>query len=112
MKDVYFVVLPKLVLLDLAGPADALRLADPKVPDSYRLHFCAPTPSLETAIGLQLGSLEPLPTKLSGDSIVVLTGISGQTVDFDEPSTQRVIEWLETGVTAPGRRLSPGPGPS
>ena len=105
MKDVYFVVLPKLVLLDLAGPADALRLADQKVPDSYRLHFCAPTRSLETAIGLQLGSLEPLPTKLSEDSIVVLTGISGQTVELDEPSTQRVIEWLETGVTAPGLLL-------
>jgi len=105
VKDVYFVVLPKLVLLDLAGPADALRLADQKVPDSYRLHFCAPTRSLETAIGLQLGSLEPLPTKLSEDSIVVLTGISGQTVELDEPSTQRVIEWLETGVTAPGLLL-------
>jgi transcriptional regulator GlxA family with amidase domain len=105
VKDVYFVVLPKLVLLDLAGPAEAFRMADQKVPASYRLHFIAPTRSVEAAIGLQLGALEPLPTKLSEDSIVVLTGVSGQAVNLDEPSTQRVIAWLESGVTAPGLLL-------
>lgn len=99
MRDVYFIVLPKLVLLDLAGPAEALRLASRKVPDSYRLHFLAPTRTLEAAIGLQLSALEPLPAKIPDDSIVVLTGVSGQTVDLEEPSTKRVIEWLESGVT-------------
>ena len=28
MREVYFVVLPQLVLLDLAGPAEAFRLAN------------------------------------------------------------------------------------
>lgn len=100
MKDVYFVVLPQLVLLDLAGPAEAFRLASRKMPDSYRLHFIAPTRSVQSAIGLQLGALDPLPTKLAEDAIVVLTGVSGTSVDLSEPSTQRVIEWLESGVTS------------
>src|SRR5713226_6536522 len=90
VKDVYFVVLPQLVLLDLAGPAEAFRLANKKMPDSYRLHFIAPTRSVQSAIGLQLGSLEPLPTKLAEDAIVVLTGVSGESVDLSEPSTQHV----------------------
>jgi transcriptional regulator GlxA family with amidase domain len=105
VREVYFVVLPKLVLLDLAGPAEAFRLADRKVPGSYGLHFVAPTRTMEAAIGLQLSALEPLPTRLSENSIVVLTGVSGQTVDLNEPSTQRVIAWLESGITAHGLLL-------
>jgi transcriptional regulator GlxA family with amidase domain len=101
VREVYFVVLPQLVLLDLAGPAEAFRLANKKVPDSYRLHFIAPTRSVQSAIGLQLGSLEPLPTKLPDDAIVVVAGVSGEAVNFDDPSIQRVIAWLESGVTSP-----------
>jgi transcriptional regulator GlxA family with amidase domain len=101
VREVYFLVLPQLVLLDLAGPAEAFRLANRKVPDSYRLHFSAPTRSVQSAIGLQLGSLEPLPTKLHEGAIVVVTGASGEAVDFDDPSIQRVVAWLESGVTSP-----------
>jgi transcriptional regulator GlxA family with amidase domain len=105
VKDVYFVVLPQLVLLDLAGPAEAFRVANKKVPDSFRLHYSAPTRSTQAAIGLQLGSLEPLPLKLTPGSIVVIAGVSGETVDLEEPSTQRVIAWLGSGVTSPGMLL-------
>jgi transcriptional regulator GlxA family with amidase domain len=101
MKDVYFVVLPQLVLLDLAGPAEAFRIADRKVPDTYRLHFISPTRSAQASVGLQLGALEPLPTRLTEDAIIVITGVSGEFVDLNEPSTQRVIAWLESGVTSP-----------
>jgi transcriptional regulator GlxA family with amidase domain len=100
VKDVYFLVLPKLVLLDLAGPAEAFRLANDRVPDSYQLHYVAASRTIQSAIGLQLGSLELLPTKLSEDAIVVVTGVSGSAVDFDEPSTQRLIAWLESGVAS------------
>ena len=105
MKDVYFVVLPQLVLLDLAGPAEAFRIANRKLPDSYRLHFIAPARSMQAAIGLQLSSLDPLPAKLTEDSIVVLTGVSGESVDLNDPSIQRVVAWLESGATSPGLLL-------
>jgi transcriptional regulator GlxA family with amidase domain len=100
VRDIYFLVLPQLVLLDLAGPAEAFRMANKKVPDSYRLHFVAPSRAVQSAIGLQLAALEPLPTKLPEDAIVVVTGVSGEPVDFSEPSTQRVVEWLESGATS------------
>ena len=105
MREVYFVVLPQLVLLDLAGPAEAFRLANKRVPDSYQLHFIAPARSVQSAIGMQLSALEPLPPKLSAEAIVVVTGVSGSSVDLDEPLTKRLIEWLETGVTSPGLLL-------
>jgi len=105
VREVYFVVLPQLVLLDLAGPAEAFRIASRKVPESYRLHFLAPAKSIQAAIGLQLSALEPLPTHLAEGSLVVLTGVSGETVDLNEPATQRVITWLESGITGQGMLL-------
>ncbi len=99
MRDVLFVVLPNLVLLDLAGPAEAFRMAEKRVAGTYRLRFVAPGDTIQSAVGLRLADLEPLPTKLEPDAIVVLTGVSGRTVDLDDPATVRVVEWLESGVT-------------
>ncbi len=98
MRDVLFTVLPGLVLLDLAGPAEAFRVAERKVPGSYRLRFVAPIETVRSSIGLQLGALEPLPAALDPDTIVVLTGVAGKTVDLTEPSTARLVTWLRSGV--------------
>jgi len=100
VKDVFFVVLPRLVLLDLAGPAEAFRLAARVVPESYRLRYVAPARTIQAAVGLQLGALEPLPARLPPESIVVITGVSGESVDLQDAGTQRVIAWLQSGVTA------------
>jgi transcriptional regulator GlxA family with amidase domain len=100
VKQVFFVMLPRLVLLDVAGPAEAFRLANRLVPDSYELHFISPLRSLQAAVGLQLGALERLPAKLTAESIVIITGISGDSIDLDEPAIQQVVVWLKSGTTA------------
>ena len=48
--EVVFVLLPDVVLLDVAGPADAFRNAASRVPGSYRLRFVAPQPALAAAV--------------------------------------------------------------
>ena len=118
MKDVHFVVLPELVLLDLAGPAEAFRLASRKVPESYRLHFVSPTRGTHAAIGLQLSNLEPLPQKLTPDDIVVVTGnLSKQVTEVlaQEPvrtafnpayKTGEMLSSLQTGIRALGPEVS------
>jgi transcriptional regulator GlxA family with amidase domain len=93
---VVFVLLPNLVLLDLAGPADAFRNANLRVPGSYRLRFAAPQPSVAASVGLSLAGLEPLPARLEPESILVLTGISGDGIDPRDPLTRAVIEWLRS----------------
>jgi transcriptional regulator GlxA family with amidase domain len=98
MREVVFVLLPNVVLLDVAGPADAFRNAESRVPGSYRLRFVAPLASVPAAVGLTLSALEPLPERLAGDAIVVLTGVSGARIDASEPATRRVIEWLRAGA--------------
>ncbi len=101
MRSVYFVVLPQLVLLDLAGPAEAFRLAEALVPASYQLRFIGPGRRARTAVGLQLEALEPLPRSVAADSIIVLNGVSGTSVALDDAPIRSVISWLKSGVTAP-----------
>jgi transcriptional regulator GlxA family with amidase domain len=105
MREVVFALLPRVVLLDLAGPADAFRNANKKVPGSYRLRFVAPTPSLPSSVGLELAGLEPLPPQLPDDAIVVVVGITGESIPLDEPAIAAVTQWLASGVTKNGMLL-------
>jgi len=100
MRDVVFLLLPNVVLLDVAGPADAFRNAERCVPGSYRLRFVAPVPSLTAAVGLTLGALEPLPAALPSGALLIVTGIAGAVVDGQEPATRRAITWLRSTAAA------------
>src|SRR6185437_9762825 len=102
MREVVFALLPRVVLLDVAGPADAFRNANTKVADSYRLRFAAATANLPSAVGLELGGLEPLPLELPDGAIVVLTGVAGSAIPLEAPETRAVADWLASGVTKNG----------
>jgi transcriptional regulator GlxA family with amidase domain len=57
---VYLVVTPGVLLLDYAGPAEALRMArDMGAP--LVLHTCGPRPKVNTSLGTQLTGLDPCP---------------------------------------------------
>jgi transcriptional regulator GlxA family with amidase domain len=99
-REVFFVLLPNVVLLDVAGPADAFRNAEAQRPGSYRLRFVAPQPQLQAAVGLTLCDLEPLPARPAPGSIVVLAGITGERIDPQDPATLRVLEWLRSGAAS------------
>ncbi len=97
-RDVFFVLLPSVVLLDVAGPADAFRNAEAQRPGSYRMRFVAPQPRLQAAVGLNLCDLEPLPHQPAPGSIVVLTGIAGPRIDLNDAAAQQVVQWLRGGA--------------
>lgn len=85
--EVLFVVLPHTLLLDLAGPAEAFRLANQYLarrgrPPAFRLRYVASEPGVVTSVGLQLGGLEPLPGAVPDGAWVVLMG---------RPSDHRVL---------------------
>ena len=98
MRDVVFVLLPEVVLLDVAGPAEAFRNAEAQVPGSYRTRYVAPLPQLRAAAGLTVGALEPLPARLAPDSILVLAGMAGARVEAGAPATHALIAWLRGGA--------------
>ncbi|HEX4388115.1 MAG TPA: helix-turn-helix domain-containing protein [Steroidobacteraceae bacterium] len=100
-RDVLFVLLPRVVLLDVAGPADAFRNANTQRPGSYRLRFIAPLAQLQAAVGLTLSGLEPLPTSLNPGTIVVLAGTSVERIDAQEPAVRQVVGWLRSPTLKP-----------
>jgi transcriptional regulator GlxA family with amidase domain len=79
MTEVWFVVLPGTLLLDLAGPAEAFRLANQQrllrgQPAAYRLRFIGPKTDSSTSVGATLAALEPLPARITQPTCVVLLG--------------------------------------
>ena len=81
MVDLLFVIVPHSLLLDIAGPAEAFRLANLHLaargmPPRFRLRFAGDTPAMATSVGLCVADLEPLPDGLVAPTWVVLVGQS------------------------------------
>ena len=77
--DVLFVIVPHSLLLDIAGPAEAFRLANQHrgsrgLPPRFRLRFAAPNEMQDTSVGLAIAGLEPLPQELGPTTWVVVVG--------------------------------------
>jgi transcriptional regulator GlxA family with amidase domain len=117
MIDVVFLVLPETLLLDLAGPAEAFRLANQQLvgrgqPPAFALRYVSATPEVQTSIGLQLAGLEPLPAALPPGAWVVLLGRPGLKETL---STLQRNGWMEarhwlTTVVAPALATDSPPG--
>ncbi len=113
--DVLFVVLPSTLLLDLAGPAEAFRLANQLserrgLALPYRLRYVSPQAQAGTSVGLQLAGLEPLPAQLAAPALVVLLGQpSGSESPLQRPLQRAWADtrrWL-TQVVAPALQAAP-----
>ncbi len=77
--DVLFVIVPHSLLLDVAGPAEAFRLANQHrarrgLPPRFRLRFTGPVATPPSSVGLPLAELLPLPARLNGPTWVVVVG--------------------------------------
>ncbi|GFE84757.1 AraC family transcriptional regulator [Steroidobacter agaridevorans] len=95
MRTVLFALLPEVVLLDVAGAAEAFRLASLLVPDSYDLQFVGTSASLRSAVGLQLHKLQRLPAEVPDHSIVVVTGVTSAAFDLESEPFQQLSQWLQ-----------------
>jgi transcriptional regulator GlxA family with amidase domain len=109
MIDVLFLLLPGSLILDWAGPAEALRIANGLMrkqgkPEPFALRFAAPRPDSTTSVGVQLASLEALPASLAAHpSWVVLVGQTGSPIAVDAPDMRALLDWLRPLQLAPGR---------
>jgi transcriptional regulator GlxA family with amidase domain len=105
MTPILFLLLPELVLLDVAGPAEAFRLAEARQPGSYSLSYHSSLPAVRSASGMTLGDLKPLPEQVPDEAIVVITGVSGGAMSLASPSSQALIAWLSSHYRPDGFRL-------
>jgi transcriptional regulator GlxA family with amidase domain len=95
MRTVLFALLPEVVLLDVAGAAEAFRLATKLVPGSYDLQFVGSSSSLRSCIGLQLCELQPLPATVPDHSIVVVAGVTTAAFDLESEPFKQLTRWLQ-----------------
>jgi transcriptional regulator GlxA family with amidase domain len=109
MIDVLILLLPGSLVLDWAGPAEALRIANGLMrkqgkPAPFTLRFAAPRPESTTSVGVQLANLDALPASFAAPtSWVVLVGQTGSPVAVDAPDTRVLLDWLRPLPLAPGR---------
>src|SRR5262249_529682 len=113
---VFVVVPPRLLLLDIAGPLEALRQAN-RVQSSVRfeVRYIGPSSSLQTSIGITLAAIETRPQEIPPNSWVVLAGDvehimlcggapgPGKSA-ADEAAEKAIVTWLKT-VICPGHKL-------
>ena len=102
MIDVLFVVLPSTLLLDIAGPAEAFRVANQHLrrsgrAEAFRLRYAGPLPEVASSVGLALARLEPLPEALPTPTWVVLLGRPGE-VSGHERCWFQARDWLARRV--------------
>ncbi|WPO97640.1 helix-turn-helix domain-containing protein [Pseudomonas sp. HR96] len=109
---VLFVLLPNVLMLDLAGPAEVLRLATQSGAGQgvgFQLQYVSPVSCVHSSIGLPLSGLAPLPATLAADSLVVLVGSTtqlgaGEQAAFEQAQAQ-VCQWLRDVYQPSGAQL-------
>lgn len=105
---VYFALLPGSLVLDWAGPAEALRIANQVLvnqgqPERFVQHFVNPTPQSKTSVGALLTGLEPLPATLPTPAWVVLVGLAGPRINVGSDEARALLHWLRGLRPAAGR---------
>ena len=100
---IYLVLTPNVLMLDYAGPAEALRMArDMGAP--IALHACGPQGDIPTSLNTGLTGLEVLPSALPERSLVLVVGNSNEAVDYATDAARAVVHWLQ--ALPPGTRLA------
>jgi transcriptional regulator GlxA family with amidase domain len=98
--DCLFVIAPHSLLLDIAGPAEAFRLANlhrqrrGQAP-RFRLRFTGPIATPPTSVGLALAGLEPLPDRLDSPTWIVLAGQPAANLARVTPAIAAIAQWLK-----------------
>jgi transcriptional regulator GlxA family with amidase domain len=105
---VFFVLLPSSLILDWAGPAEALRIANrcmvaSRHPEAFKLHFVGPLAETVSSVGATISGVAPLPASLPQPAWLVLLGQSGDTIDPRSPGVPELLRWLRDQRLLTGR---------
>ena len=99
--QVHFLLLPDSLILDWAGPAEALRMANQALKaqgqaPAFELHFVGPCAETRSSVGARISGLEPLPVLegAAGCHWVVVLGQPGETLDLSSAEHRAALHWL------------------
>lgn len=90
---VLIVLLPQTNLLDAAGVAETLRIAN-EAGAAFDLRFVGPRARVKSSVGLALMGVAALPRRLPDGAMVVLLGARRTAEDFTLPEADTVVRWI------------------
>ena len=101
--DLLFITTPQCLLLDIAGPAEAFRLANLHrelrgIPPRFCLRFAGLTATAPTSVGLTIANLEPLPAQLTAPTWVVIVGQPSAQLNQITPEIIATAQWLNAAL--------------
>ncbi|MCI0606438.1 helix-turn-helix domain-containing protein [bacterium] len=93
---VFFILPPRTLFLDVAGPAGALAMANRcQEHVGFQLRYCSPGKGVDTSIGLRLTDIHKLPSSLPRNSMIVVAGsTSGPDTRQYIKDSDQIILWL------------------
>ena len=99
MIRVYLVVFDGVLLLDLSGIAEPLRLANEWAkragrPAPFELLFVGPGAAARCSLGFELGGLLPLPEELAPGSWLIVPGASESRLAYAGETARQLVAWL------------------
>jgi transcriptional regulator GlxA family with amidase domain len=108
---VYCVLPARTLLLDVAGPMEALRGANRQQAEvAFDVRYVGPLPELTSSVGLRLTGIEPFPETIEPDAMIVVSGhaeyplAAGNPIEPEEAGSDQIVDWLRH-VVRPGIRL-------
>ena len=105
-----YVVMPaRTLLLDVAGPMEALRYANLLQKDvQFDVTYVGALPEVTSSIGLRISGISPLPETIEPDAMVVVSGDTdepmGQPVEAPDEGSDELVRWLRRSIK-PGMLL-------
>nr|WP_294518957.1 helix-turn-helix domain-containing protein [uncultured Rhodopila sp.] len=102
---VLVVLPPRVLLLDVAGPIEVLRIAN-RVQDkvAFDVGFAAPAPVIGCSIGLSLSGAGPLPDRLDPGTMVLVSGSAAvpfgplRDAAADKQAEDVIVAWLRQAI--------------
>lgn len=97
-----YVVLPaRTLLLDVAGPIEALRYANRAQGQvQFDVRYVGALPEVTTSIGLKVSGIEPLPETIEQGAMIILSGHTEEPMDAGHPmdpldaGSEEAVAWL------------------
>jgi len=109
--SVLVVLPPRVLLLDLAGPLEVLRVAGAAQDRvAFDVIYAAPEATTRSSVGLELSGAGPLPNVVEAGAVVLLPGSSSHTLgpprdaEADIRAEEEIVAWLRA-VVRPGHTL-------
>ena len=111
---VWVIVPPRTLLLDVAGPIEVLRRANIEQHDvRFEVRYAGVSRTVSSSIGLSLTDIDPLPTGIPDDALIVLPGTADMiafAADAPDADIEReeavLVAWLRANVRAEHRLVS------